>query len=70
MTKQYHYGALRQIGRVKVPTSTTCARCGTAYIALAIKESDGTIKAYCAACAARIDDERTSQIRLNMEVQP
>ena len=59
MTK-HNYGALRQIGRVKMPTSTTvCARCGTADVVLAIKESDGTTSAYCAACARRIDDERT-----------
>lgn len=53
------FAHLRQIGRVKMPTSTVCARCGTPYVALAIKEPDGTTSAYCAACAALIDDERT-----------
>ena len=64
MTKQYHYGALRQIWRVKMPTSTVCARCQTPYVVLAIKETDGTVNAYCAACAARIDDEKTTQLEL------
>ena len=58
------YGALRQIGRVKMPKSTACARCGTAYVVLAIKEADGTINAYCASCAARIDDEKTTQLEM------
>ncbi len=50
---------LRQIGRVRLPTSTTCARCKTPDVVLAIKGEDGTTYAYCAACAALIDDERT-----------
>jgi hypothetical protein len=55
---------LRQIGRVRLPTSTVCARCQTPAVVLAIREDDGTVNAYCAACARRIDDEKTTQLEL------
>ena len=62
---KHSYGVLRQIGRVRLPASTTvCVRCGTPDVVLAIKEKDGTINAYCAACARRIDDERTTQLEM------
>ena len=58
------FAHLRQIGRVKMPTSTTCARCKTPDVVLAIKGEDGTTYAYCAACARRINDEKTRQLEL------
>ena len=48
---------LRQIGRIRLPASTVCARCASPDVVLAIREGDD-VNAYCDACVERMKEER------------
>ena len=46
---------LHQIGRIRLPATTVCARCGSPAVALAIKEN-GAVKAYCLPCVEQMKE--------------
>lgn len=48
---------LQRIGRIRLPASTVCVRCGSPAVTLAIKEN-GAVKAYCLPCVEQMKEER------------